>query len=253
MRRFFIEQIKKNADDLCTISGSEARHILKVLRMTEGDQFVLMDRTGCRYETEIESVAGATVNVRLIRPLAGSAYQEAEITLCQALLKSGPMDYLIEKTSELGVAAVRPFACERTVVKINGDGMTNKLRRWQEIAISAAKQSGRVAPADIFKPVLLTEVMQEMSNADCLKVMLWEREDSRDLKDVLSASAPESRVIGMVGPEGGFSSKEVTSVVDAGFIPVSLGRRILRAETAAITLTAIIQYELGDLCIRGSR
>jgi 16S rRNA (uracil1498-N3)-methyltransferase len=253
MRRFFVEEIKRAEDGYCVISGSEARHMLKVLRMTRGDQFVLMDRVGGRYEAVIESVDISTAQVRLVKPLQGPALPELEITLCQALLKSGPMDYLIEKTSELGVTQVRPFASERTVVKIDGDGASNKLRRWREIAVSAAKQSDKIAPAEIFQPISFTDIVGQLQDVDCLKVILWEREESRDLKEVFRTSTPVSRFIGMVGPEGGFTTGEVTAAREAGFVPVSLGKRILRAETAAITLIALVQYEWGDLSIRGNR
>jgi 16S rRNA (uracil1498-N3)-methyltransferase len=252
MRRFFVEQIERNSDNSCVISGTEARHILKVLRMTKGDEFILMDRSGDRYETVIESIDGSTVLIKLLRPLPGPALPDLEITLCQALLKSGPMDYLIEKTSELGVAYIKPFASERTVVKIAGEVESNKLRRWREIAVSAAKQSDRTAPAEISQPFSFADIMGQLQDADCLKVILWEREESRDLKEVLGTSAPGPRFVGMIGPEGGFSMGEVNEAREAGFIPVSLGKRILRAETAAITLTALVQYEWGDLSIRSS-
>jgi len=252
MRRFFVEEIKKMTDGSCVISGSEARHILKVLRMTRGDGFILMDRMGARCEAEIESVDGTDVLVRITGLLQGPALPGLEITLCQALLKSGPMDWLMEKTSELGVTGIMPFASERTVVKIDGDGNANKVRRWREIAISAAKQSDRIAPAEISDPCSFTDIVQHWRNADLLKVILWEKEESRDLKELLRQSAPGPHFVGMVGPEGGFASGEVAAAKEVGFIPVSLGKRILRAETAAITLVAIVQYEWGDLSLKGN-
>jgi 16S rRNA (uracil1498-N3)-methyltransferase len=250
MRRFFVEQIEADADGLCVIAGSEARHILKVLRMTKGDGFILMDRTGDRCNAIVEGIEGSSVRVRLISPLQTPALPDLQITLCQAVIKPGPMDYLIEKTSELGVTHIRPFLSERTVVKIDNESGSKKMRRWREISISAAKQSDRNAPAEILRPTTLPEIFGDLKNADCLKVILWEKEDSKDLKEMLRTSDPGIQFIGIVGPEGGFSTEEIQAAVDAGFIPVSLGRRILRAETAAITLTSIVQYEWGDLSIR---
>jgi len=252
MRRFFIEEIKSAADGSCVITGSEARHILKVLRMGTGDGFVLMDRAGNRYEANIESVKGTEVLVKLIEKLQVPISPDLEITLCQALLKSGPMDYLIEKTSELGVKRILPFTSERTVVKIYGNGNANKVRRWMDIAVSAAKQSDRGVPADISPPVSFPDIFKQCQDADCLKIILWEREDSRDLKELMRMSAPAIHFIGMVGSEGGFSPGEVSTARESGFIPVSLGRRILRAETAAITLVAVVQYEWGDLSLKGN-
>jgi len=249
IRRFFVEEIKGAIGGSCVIAGSEARHILKVLRMGRGDAFVLMDRAGNRYSAIIESVKGEEVVVKLEERLPVPESPVLEITLCQAVLKSSHMDYLIEKTSELGVRRVLPFTSERTVVKI--DASANKVRRWADIAISAAKQSNRGVPADVTPPVSFHDMLKQYKDADCLKTILWEREDSRDLKELMRPSAPGMHFIGMVGPEGGFSPDEVSEAVDSGFIPVSLGRRILRAETAAITLVAVVQYEWGDLSLKG--
>jgi 16S rRNA (uracil1498-N3)-methyltransferase len=253
IRRFFVEEIKRPADGSCVISGSEARHIIKVLRMGKGDSFILMDRTGDRYEAVIDGVDGSAVLVKLTEKLPGQDLPGLEITLCQAMLKSGPMDYMIEKTSELGVTRIIPFTSERTVVKVDGDGASKKLRRWREIAVSAAKQSDRVVPAEICPPVSFAEATQQSQNSGILKVVLWEEEDSKGLKEVLRASTPCSHIIGMVGPEGGFSSGEIDAARQAGFISVSLGRRTLRAETAAMALVAIAQYEWGDLNLDGGR
>lgn len=251
MRRFFLEEIIREADGSCVIKGREARHISKVLRMGRGDRFILMDRHGDRYEASIESVGRTEVVVRLSEKLREPVTPDLDITLCQAVLKSGPMDYMIEKTSELGVARIIPFVSERTVVSFDSKGTENKLRRWKEIAVSAAKQSDRFAPAEIAQPHTFMDVLGKQQNNDFLKVILWEREDSRDLKELLDKSASCPGFIGMVGPEGGFSAGEVDAAAQAGFIPVSLGRRILRAETAAMTLVAVVQYEWGDLSLKG--
>ena len=106
-------------------------------------------------------------------------------------------------------------------------------------------------PADISTPVSFYDILKQCQNADALKIILWERENSKDLKALLREPAHGPDFIGMIGPEGGFSPEEITAAVEAGFIPVSLGKRILRAETAALTLVAILQYEQGDLSLKG--
>ena len=251
MRRFFVEKINRTVDGSCEISGGEARHILKVLRMGRGDSFILMDRAGGRYLAVIESIDGSQVLVKLIEKLQVPAFSDLDITLCQAVLKSGHMDYLIEKTSELGVTRIMPFTSERSVVKIYDDKKSNKVRRWTEIAVSAAKQSDRGVPAEISPPVKFTDILRQWQDTGFLKVILWEREESIDLKELLRRSEYGSCFVGMVGPEGGFSAAEMDVAVQEGFTPVSLGKRILRAETAAITLVAIVQYEWGDLSLKG--
>ena len=248
MRRFFVEEINTE-DGSFVITGSEAKHITRVLRMGRGDRFILMDNTGARFEAVIKSSAQGEVLVTLEKPLPGPPRSPVEIILCQALLKSGPMDTLIQKTSELGVARIIPFASARTVAMPREDRLTNRMRHWREIARSAAKQADRHAPAHIGSLQPFPDLMRQWDDPEVLKVILWEKEGSRDLKSILRVSVPGSKFVGFVGPEGGFSREEMAITEEAGGISVSLGQRILRAETAAITLVAIVQYEWGDLSL----
>jgi 16S rRNA (uracil1498-N3)-methyltransferase len=246
LRRFFVEEIKER-DGHTVISGSEARHISRVLRMNKGDHFILMDGKGDRFEAVIESSGHQELLVRLERVLPKPLPPSVEISLCQALVKSRAMDYLIEKSSELGVNEIIPFFSERTVIRLAQAMAADRVRRWRGIAQSAAKQSDRMKPAELSLPVSFRELMDKWRHDDDMKVILWEKEESTDLKKLLRASPSSTRFIGMVGPEGGFSKMEIDMAKKAGFRPVSIGRRILRAETAAITLVAIVQYEWGDL------
>lgn len=246
MRRFFIEEIIAK-DGTCIIEGSEARHITKVLRMGQGDRLILMDSQGARFQAIIESAYPHKVSVTLERPLPAPPPSPANITLCQALLKSRPMDYVVQKTSELGVNCIIPFSSERTVVRIDSDRISNKVKHWQEIAHNAAKQSDRGNPLRIGPPYLFQDLLEALRQKDALKIILWEDEKAQDLKTLLRSPKPRKDFIGMIGPEGGFSHKEIEMAREAGFSSVSLGERILRAETAAITLIAIVQYEWGDL------
>jgi len=246
MRRFLVEEIKER-DGYVVISGPEARHISKVLRMKRGDHFILMDRKGTRFEAVIEFSRPKELRVRLAGVLPTPSSSPIDIILCQALLKSRTMDYLIEKSSELGVNEIIPFFSERTVIRDARYNTEGRARRWQEIAQGAATQSDRIKPAEIYLPVPFREVTDRYQNDDAMKVILWEREESTDLKRLLRAHPSFARFIGMVGPEGGFKNTEIEMAGKAGFIPVSVGRRILRAETAALILVAIVQYEWGDL------
>jgi len=160
------------------------------------------------------------------------------------------MDFMVEKTSELGVDRILPYIAERTVVKVDGEKAHDKVRHWQEIATSAAKQSDRAMPAEIGPLHSFDEMLARLGKDSALKILLWEQEGMRSLKDLLRSGSPAPGVLAMVGPEGGFTEREVKEAGEAGFVRVSLGRRILRAETAAITLVTIIQYEWGDLSLR---
>jgi 16S rRNA (uracil1498-N3)-methyltransferase len=246
MRRFFVEDIDPH-DESIVIRGSEANHIIRVLRMGPGDRLILMDRKGSRFQCSIESLRAHEVRVILEKLLAAPRPSPVEIILCQALLKARAMDFVVQKASELGVDRILPFTSERTVVQADGHSRSAKLRHWREIALNAAKQSDRAAPAEIAPPCSLFDLAAHWQQQEVLKVILWEAEKTEDLKALLKASAPRATAVGIVGPEGGFSPEEVKAVGDAGFSSVSLGNRILRAETAAITLVAVLQYEWGDL------
>ncbi len=247
MRRFFVENLNVDENGSCVISGSEARHMTKVIRMRRGDRFELMGGNGEHFLAVVSSVGPRGVRVEIERTLVFPAPSPVEITLCQALLRSDPMDYLIQKTSELGVDRIFPFFSSRTVAKIAAEKFDKKVMHWQGVAISAAKQCGRPLPARIFTPISLPELLAGFSGEDCSKVVLWEEEESTGLKKLLQESYKRERIIGMVGPEGGFSEDEIKMTKEGGFIPVSMGNRVLRAETAALTMVTLVQYEWGDL------
>ena len=148
MRRFFIDG-NLSSQGSFAITGAEAKHIARVLRMGPGERIVLLDKVGRRLQAVIKEVNRLRVLVDIERPVPTPAPSFVHITLCQALLKSHHMDLVMEKTSELGVDRVLPYRAERTVVKVDGDRTHGKVRHWQEIAQSAAKQSDRAMPAEI--------------------------------------------------------------------------------------------------------
>jgi 16S rRNA (uracil1498-N3)-methyltransferase len=254
LRRFFVEDIPAGRG-LLSIKGREARHIGKVLRMAPGDTLILIDGKGSRFLAAVQSVRPNEVVVSVESALQPPPPSPLRIILCQALLKSGPMDYAIQKTSELGVAVIVPFSSQRTVVRPSGDRLDNKWRHWREIALNASKQSDRAQPPEIGPVCDLGSLLDRYRNEEALKVILWEGEETTDLKGLLGKHPPRVSAVGVVGPEGGFSLAEIEAAEAAGFAPVSLGRRILRAETAALTLVAVLQYEWGDLSLQaqGSR
>ncbi|MCU0597008.1 MAG: 16S rRNA (uracil(1498)-N(3))-methyltransferase [Desulfobacterota bacterium] len=246
MRRFFIDDILSSQGSFA-ITGAEAKHIARVLRMRPGERLVLLDKEGRRFQAVIQEVDRHQVLVVLEKPIPGPALSPVHVTLCQALLKSRSMDLVVEKTSELGVDRILPFLAERTVVKVAHEQGHGKLRHWQEIARSAAKQSDRAAPAEIRPLCPFEEMLALLRGESALKILLWEQEAKKSLRDLLRSNAPASRVLAVVGPEGGFTEREVIEASEAGFVSVSLGDRILRAETAAVSLVTILQYEWGDL------
>ncbi|MBW1787518.1 MAG: 16S rRNA (uracil(1498)-N(3))-methyltransferase [Deltaproteobacteria bacterium] len=248
MKRFFVNDIQVR-DGRCAIRGSEAGHISRVMRMGPGERFILMDGKGRRYRALIERSDHREVVVALERTLPVPEPSPLTVDLCQALLKSRAMDYLVRKTSELGVDVIRPFSSARTVVRLKGERAERRLRHWREIAQNAAKQSDRISPARIESPIPFSELVSRWGEKEAFKVIFWEAEEADDLKGLISTSGRPDRFAGIIGPEGGFSREEVDMARNAGFRPASLGRRVLRAETAAVTMVAIVQYEWGDLSL----
>ncbi len=246
MRRFYIDTIRPDNGN-CVIQGSEARHMSKVLRMKPGDRLILMDSHGLRYISRIESGSSRQVRVLLEEPLPAPPLRPWKITLCQAVSKSQAMDYVIQKTSELGVDRIVPFISDRSVVRLEPHRLPNKMRHWNEIAISSAKQCGRAIPAKIEAPLPFSDLMKEGGQRQTAKVILWEAEESVGLSRVLKGAPAAGEFVAVIGPEGGFTGDEIAMAKQAGFVSVSLGSRILRSETAATALVAIAQYELGDL------
>jgi 16S rRNA (uracil1498-N3)-methyltransferase len=220
--------------------------------MRRGDRFILTDAKDQRLQVVIESAKTQEVRVAVERSLPRPPAPPVEIVVCQALLKARPMDYLIQKTTELGVAAIRPFTSGRTIVKLKEDRPSNKLRHWREIARNSAKQCDRGTPAEIRAVTSFEDILTHPQDTNALKVVLWEEEKAEDLKQLLRSIARRGSLVGIVGPEGGFAAQEIALAREAGFVCVSLGKRILRAETAAITLVAIVQYEWGDLSFTAS-
>ena len=248
MKRFFIEKIVEK-DGVCVISGNEAKHIARVMRMEIGDQFILMDNHGNRFQVRIESIQCREIRVTLEKKLPKPKSSPLEITLCQAVIKPRPMDYVIQKTSELGVDRIRFFSSKRTVVQWNESHIIKKMTRWNEIAKSATKQSDRIKPAEIKGVFSFPDLIEKLKQEKALKLIMWEDEQSKDIKQVLKNNSQATSIIGIVGPEGGFTKEEVKIAENTGFISISLGYRILRAETAAISMVTIFQYELGDLSV----
>jgi len=246
LRRFFVEKIIPGTDVL-SITGKEARHILNVLRMKKGETLILMDGKGQLFEATIETLHYKEVKVRITKTIPPLPPSPVKISLAQALIKTHPMDYLIQKVTELGISSIHPFYSERTVIQLKSVHLKNKMDRWVEIMKSACKQCGRANLPDLNTPSPFEEIIKNKPDKKALKILLWEDEDKVDLKKLLRFMNPEPHVFAIVGPEGGFTPNEANLAKDAGFHIVSLGKRILRAETAAVSLISIIQYEWGDL------
>lgn len=242
MHRFFIPQLY---NEEMSITGVNAKHIGKVLRMQPGDKLQIVSDDGVSALAEITAISESTVTVRCLEVLAESHEPAVKITLAQGLAKGEKMDFIIQKAVELGAYSIVPVAMEHSVVRLDGVKADKKVERWQKIAEAAAKQSKR----DIIPQVQAVQsVSQMLANNNCkTKIIAYECEDRMSLKTALREAGQLDDLLLIIGPEGGISEGELTKAREAGAVPVSLGRRILRAETAGLVAMSAIFYETGDL------
>jgi len=249
MRRFFVEKITPTTDSL-SLTGKEARYISKVLRMRKGEVLTIMDGKGRLFESTIEDLNYKKVKVRINKSISSPPPSPIGISLAQALIKSNSMDYLIQKLTELGINSIQLFYSERTVIKLKPGHLRNKMDRWMEIMKSACRQCGKATLPTLNPPLPFEEIIENAPDKKTLKILLWENEEKSDLKKVLRSMNPLPHILTVVGPEGGFTPNEINRAREADFHIISLGNRVLRTETAAVSLISIIQYEWGDLNLR---
>ncbi|MEK7852081.1 MAG: 16S rRNA (uracil(1498)-N(3))-methyltransferase [Deltaproteobacteria bacterium] len=242
MHRFYIEEglmVGVNAE----MNGAEARHIKDVLRLKTGDAVVLFDGSGMEFTGKITGIGKELVSVAVAEAIEGKTESPVEIILGQGIPKSDKMDLIVQKSTELGVSRIVPIYTERVVPKSFG---ANKIERWQRIAVEACKQSGRVKVPIISDPISIEQFVKDADQSS-LRLIPWEGEKEISLKKALPVTLENSKITFIVGPEGGLTGSEIKVAEKGGFIPVSLGRRILRTETVSLSLISIVQHLYGDL------
>jgi 16S rRNA (uracil1498-N3)-methyltransferase len=252
MRRFFAEEVPGKGCVL-SLTGKEANHIRNVLRMKQGDTLNVMDGKGNLFEASIEGIHHKGVEVKIIKTLPAYSSSPIQIHLAQAMIKSRPMDLIIQKATELGVSSITPFFSERTNISIKSEHLSRKMVHWEGIMKAACKQSGRAGLPILNPPLAFEKAIKDAQRQETLNILLWEAEKEKDLRSLVRTREKLSHVTAMVGPEGGFTRKEISLAMDRGFFIVSLGSRILRSDTAVITLISVLQYEWGDLSFNHSQ
>lgn len=241
MHRFFInkEDIKGKR---IIVKGEDVKHISNALRLRSGGNTVLCDGEGKDYIVSIMDIDKNSVITEILNIEESVGEIDLDITIYQGMPKSTKMEFVIQKCTELGANKIVPIVSERTVVKLASiNDEIKKINRWQKIAEEAAKQSNRGRIPCIGMPMSFENAVTDSLNKD-LSLIPYEKEKDISLKDILSNARPES--IGVfIGPEGGFEDKEVQLAIDNKAKVVTLGNRILRTETAALTVLSCILYE----------
>lgn len=246
MSKFFVP--KENIyEDKIIIEGGDVAHISKVLRMGEGDELTLCDGRGIDYSAVIEKIDTKQIICRIISQSKSNTEADIEVTLVQGLPKASKMDYIIQKTTELGISRIIPCALSRCVVKLeNQKAEEKKVERWRKISEEAAKQSGRGVIPEVTMPQNLNGAINTLKDCDIVFVP-YECEEENNLKSVLTSCENPKKVGFIIGPEGGFDTSEIEKIHSAGIKTITLGKRILRTETAGEAVLAMIMYEIGDI------
>ena len=242
MFNFFVDEARRQGD-LFYIDGTDFNHIKNVLRMRVGDE-LLVSSLGKSHLCEIESLDGDTATVKITQENYQSTELPIEIILFQGLPKADKLELIIQKTVELGVAKIVPVEMSRCVVKLDEKKKNAKVSRWQAIAESAAKQSKRTVIPEIGNVLTFKQMLEEAKTLD-LFLIPYENKDGMAATTAALSKIKGGMKIGiLIGPEGGFEEAEVEAAINAGGEAISLGARILRTETAAITATAMCMLHI---------
>jgi len=226
--------------DAVELKGSSRHYLARVLRLSEGDPVTLFNGDGRDYAGEIHEIQRQSVSVRLLGSRLPGNESPLKITLVQAISRGERMDYSLQKATELGVYCIQPVTSRRVEVHLDKKRLSKRLAHWQGVVISACEQSGRAVVPEVRSPLSLAEWAAELD--DCQRLVL---DPAAGLK--LSSLPIVGHAISvLVGPEGGFDSKELDDVQAMGVTPVSLGTRILRTETAGPAAITILQAGAGE-------
>ncbi len=238
MPRLYLQSIPRD-DKHVFITGENARYLLAVLRCRPGDEFTVFNSASGHYRAKVVRAGRNGVMAELLDALPPVVEPVQEVVLLQGLLKGRKMDFVVQKATELGVGAVVPLVTERSQLR-----RTRKLGRWQKIALEAARQSARARVPDI-RELTSMEAFLEHEAKPLRGFIFWEEGGTSMLEE--RPAAGDGPLYVAVGPEGGFTEREVRRAGESGLLVKSLGKRILRAETAAVSALTIVQFLLGEM------
>ena len=236
MPKFFISPNDIRENEI-SLTGEDVRHIRKVLRHREGDALTLSDGCGTDFDAVITAISPEKVRLRITSSHPSDSEMRVSVTLFQCIPKSGKMDFVVQKCTELGVSSIYPVASARVVGKLES---AQKKSRYQKIALEAAKQCGRGVIPTVEAPISFQEATERFSEFDTV-IMPYEGAKDGSLKEALKVGGTQVAVL--IGPEGGFAPEEVALAKEKGAKIVTLGKRILRTETAGCATLAMILYE----------
>ena len=229
------------------IIGDDVKHIYKVLRLNIGEEIIINNTKGKEYLAKIKDITKTEVDVQIIEELSINNESPVEITLFQSIPKSQKMDLIVQKCTELGVNKIVAVITSRVDVKLKGE--FKKIDRLNRISMEAAKQSKRSIIPKVYEPISFQDVLDEMKNID-LFIVPYENAEDFGIRNLMKTIDNKDKIktVGIIiGPEGGFEDEEIKKLKENGAYIVTLGKRILRTETAGFVAASLNQYEQGDL------
>lgn len=243
MHHFFAEPSQIKGGIVC-IEGTDVNHMKNVLRMKAGEKVEISDGQGIEYLCEVDRYEEEYVFLRIISAGRAEAELPSRIFLFQGLPKGDKMELIIQKAVELGVYQIIPTSTKRAVVKLDAKKAGKKTERWNAIALSAAKQSGRSRIPQVMPVLSFREALERARELDMVMIPYEQAEGMEKTKEIISAVRPGQDVGIFIGPEGGFEENEVEKAIQSGAHSITLGKRILRTETAGLAILSILMYHL---------
>ena len=245
MQRFFVEphQIDEGTHQI-HILGSDVNHISNVLRMKQGEELWISDGGKKEYRCTIEEFSPDEVLLHIIYAQQPDYELQSRIYLFQGLPKADKMELIIQKAVELGAYEVIPVETKRCVVKLDGKKAAKKVERWKQIAESAAKQSKRMLIPNVHEVLTFKEALKYAESMDVRLIPYELAKGMQETKEILADIQPGQSVGIFIGPEGGFEEKEVETAISEGAKPITLGKRILRTETAGLAILSVLMFQL---------
>jgi 16S rRNA (uracil1498-N3)-methyltransferase len=235
-------------DNLVTLKAEESRHLRDVLRLSPGDHAHVFDGQGHEYECVVREIKRDLTLLNILSAVSPARPESPlELTIALALLKGEKFDLVVQKSTELGVSSIIPVITERADIRLRDASDAEKRNaRWQRIALEAAKQSGRAVVPAVTPPVNVTTLLRNRPRLEETHLMFSERL-GQPLEKSTGAKGPNRSIVALVGSEGGWTEEEIELARTSDWKLVTLGGRVLRAETAAITICALLQHRFGDL------
>lgn len=246
MYRFYVNESAINSD-VIRIVGSDVNHIKNVLRLGQGELIIICDGKGKDYSCSIDQVSSDYILAKIIDIKTNETELSSKIYLFQGVPKQDKMELIIQKAVELGVYEIIPVTTKRTIVKFhNKKKEKNKAERWQTIAGAAAKQSNRGIIPSIHEVMSFQDALDYSKELEIKLIPYEEANDIQATRDIIHSLKDKKSIGIFIGPEGGFEEEEVKTSQELGFNPITLGRRILRTETAGIAVLSMLMLELED-------